>query len=193
MDCKKHKRRITSLTGMALLSAFALGQSNPPPIDPSKYELVEVVAVEGTASELYRKAERWFVDTFKDAQEVVHLKDTVTHTLVGKGYADFMVMAGKGITAAFLTKPFDYSMEVACKDGRYRVRVYDAHMKNQTAALPIALQDTCYQAFPSTSGGKNMRVIPVQVRDQYCVQAMGTIRPLIASLKAAMAKPKEDW
>ncbi len=152
-------------------------------------EKMEVVLTPGTASELFRKAERWMVDAFRDSKEAIDLRDSATHTLVAKGYRTLHFVVGKGITTTTATLPFTFTLEVMCKDGRYRSRIYNA----QYNTMPVELKDTCFVAEPAETGGKVLRNIPVQMRDQGCAQIMATVRELEASLKAAMLKPKDEW
>ena len=68
------------------------------------------------ASTLQAAARKWFVDTFKDAKEVIQMDDEATNTIVGKG----------------LSKPdpnfgLHYTIEVASKKGRARIRLYNVH------------------------------------------------------------------
>lgn len=173
----------STLAILAVLAMFpAVGQDN---------ELAEVVEVDSaSASDLYRRAERWFVDAFNDAQEVIQLRDTVTKTIVGKGSAILGWMTGSGLYVIAGTSRFEYSVEVSCKDGRYRLRVYDGSIER----TPIYLTDTCYAALPNTTGPKKTRNSPVEMRDQLCAGVMNTVQGLSTSLREAMlTKTKEDW
>lgn len=70
-----------------------------------------------------QNAKRWFVDTFKDAKEVIQLEDAATNTIVGKGsfkYKPTINNSSQGRVGSM-----QFSVEVGCKDGRYRVRFYD--------------------------------------------------------------------
>lgn len=67
-----------------------------------------------TADQLYRSARRWFVDAFKDAEEVIQLEDDSARTIVGKGWFNYHDMGRIWFT-----------VEVAAKAGRYRVRFYN--------------------------------------------------------------------
>jgi hypothetical protein len=175
------------ITASFLLMSFAsIAQGNE---GTAVLEKIEVVETPGTAAELYRKAERWMVDAFRDSKEAIDLRDTATHTLVAKGYRTLHYGVGKGITATYGTVPFTFTLEVSCKDGRYRSRIYNA----QYNTWPVELKDTCYVAGPLETGPKSSRMIAVEMRDQFCTQIMATVRDLQASLKAAMLKPKDDW
>lgn len=178
--------RYTITTFILLLSFASIAQVDG---RPSVVEKIEVVETAGTAAELYRKAERWMVDVFRDSKEAIELRDTTTHTIVAKGYRTLHYGVGKGVAAIHGTKGFKFTVEVSCKEGRYRSRIYNALYDD----FPVELKDTCYAAFPLETGPKASRMMPVELRDQFCTQIMATVRELEASLKAAMLKPKDDW
>lgn len=150
-------------------------------------ELIEVVEMPGTASELYRKAERWFVDTFNEAQEVIQLRDTTTHTLVGKG-AQALVFYTTGMAGISQPRSYTYTIEVQAKEGRYRYRLYDQLI----SGAPVQM-DSCCHTGCSYTGGKKMVENLSTAEKRMCEQLFAIRAALITSLKADMAKPKEDW
>lgn len=165
-----------ALTPIALL--IAAGSIAQP------FEYVEVVKVDSTrsAADLYRTAERWFVDTFKDAQEVIQLRDTITHTLVGKGsmYSSAQCYG-------------TYAVEVESRAGRYRIRVYDA----AAGGYPFGhIADSTFERMKveGVRGlGKKIYASALDTQRacyRHFEQHMASIAP---SLKAAMIKPKDDW
>lgn len=88
------------------------------------HELILVDSVAGvSADELYSRAKRWFADMYKDAQEVIQLDDAGNRTIMGKAVFTFTtdVLIGGGTRRGHVK----YSIEIACKDGRYRLRMYD--------------------------------------------------------------------
>jgi hypothetical protein len=157
------------------------------------FERVDVVNVDSTrsAAELYRTAERWFVDSFKDAQEVIQLRDTVTHTLIGKGAKAIPYVVTK---PAYASAPMAmrYSVEVSTKKGRYRMRIYDVtietveYLDNDTACLSSWAS---YTPKKYSNAHKNA----VKSQTDLCSAAKATLETLSVSLKAAMLKPKDDW
>ncbi|HNA32704.1 MAG TPA: DUF4468 domain-containing protein [Flavobacteriales bacterium] len=76
-----------------------------------------------TADDLYKAAKRWFVDAFRDAQEVIQLDDPATHMIVGKG--NFTYEAFIYVGSAVRHGVMRFSAEIAARNGRYRVRFYD--------------------------------------------------------------------
>ena len=173
----------TALTPIALLIA-ACSVAQP-------FERVEVVKVDSTrsAADLYRTSERWFVDTFKDAQEVIQLRDTTTHTLVGKGARSM----GEGAVLSF-------SLEVMTKAGRFRLRIYDVSLTSVGLVQSLAYYgepDTnCFRIVDAPLPDVYTPVMIEQMltmRKETCDRIRGILRNLESSLKAAMDKPKEDW
>lgn len=183
----------TTLTNLLFITtAFASAQS---------YERVEVVSVDSTqsAAELYRTAERWFVDTFKDAQEVVQLRDTVDKTLVGKGSV-VVHFSTTGMASISIPYVFAYTLEVQTKPGRFRYRLYDitAQSLDRTHGIipsePLR-DDTCCRGLGRCEymGGKKMAANLAAAERRMCAQIAAHREALITSLKAAMRKPQEDW
>jgi len=157
------------------------------------FEQIEVVEVPETAAELFRKAERWFVDTFKDASEVIQLRDSVTHTLVGKGERVTYFVSGKGLNTVTGQPVFRYSMEVQTKEGRYRVKVYDATIDGGYFGPDTCCLGPCEPVGEHRGLEKRVAVILEDKRKAICPQAKAEVTALLASLKGAMLKPKDDW
>ena len=174
-----------ALTPMALLIAvYSFAQP---------FERVEVVKVDSTrsAADLYRTAERWFVDMFKDPQEVIQLRDSVTHTIVGKG-ADRVPLIFTEPTYASSTMLMRYTVEVGSKNGRYRLRIYDVsiqdveYVENDSACLAT------WASYVPTKYNK-AHINMVKSHTNFCAQARSSLESLVSSLQAAMIKPKDDW
>ena len=113
----------------------AVGQEPASTTSPAPYQRIAVVELDTalTADEIYQRAKRWFVDAFKDADEVIKLDDPSSHTIVGKGqwpyHASIFVMS------AVRKGKMRFSIEVAAKERHYRVRFYD-YRHEGTFALP---------------------------------------------------------
>ena len=81
-------------------------------------KVIEVPAL--SSNELYTKAIEWFAVYYKDAQEVVQLKDEQNHKIIGKGAYAYSSGAGQG---ALIEGFLRYSVNVECRDGRTRVTI----------------------------------------------------------------------
>ncbi|MBK7483650.1 MAG: DUF4468 domain-containing protein [Flavobacteriales bacterium] len=82
------------------------------------YERTKVVEIDTvtTADVLRAKARKWFVDTFKDANEVIQMDDAATNTIVGKGLSKFNEYSR-----------VNYTIEVSARKGKVRIRIYAVH------------------------------------------------------------------
>jgi len=147
------------------------------------------------ASTLQAAARKWFVDTFKDANEVIQMDDEATNTIVGKG----------------LSKPdtnfgLHYTIEVAAKKGRARIRLYNVHHEGIGGTTvgttyqpylsygPLVDEPECYQIPKEKPSFINHRL-----------KRCGFIRPMVsgkidelvlsleAALRSAPSQPSDDW
>ena len=113
----------------ALVACFGLSARAQNP-----YERMKVVELDTTTSaEVLRGIVRgWFADSFKDANSVIQMDDPATNTIVGKGWSEF---GSNG--------RLHYTVEVQCKKGRVRVKVYDVKHEGAgfigygTGAVPV--------------------------------------------------------
>lgn len=154
------------------------------------YVREEVVTVEATnASELYRRAERWFVNSFRDANEAIQLRDSSAHMLIAKGMGR-AVYVTTGIAGISQDQWFTYSVEVECKESRYRARVYNA---THTAGAPIMDEPCCYGDCSYSTAGKKMRERLQEAHYRTCDQIMGDLNAILPSLKAAMLSKEPNW
>ena len=157
-------------------------------------ERVEVVTLDSTrsAKDIYRTAERWFVDKFRDAQEVIQLRDTVTNTLVGKGnHTAFLTITEPTYSSTpWLVK---FTIEVQAKDGRYRVRMYDV----SSSGSPIPNTECCMPECDVTKyEGKGVQKTMGMWMPSYvamCSDVKDALNGVFTSLHAAMTKAKDDW
>lgn len=103
------------------------------------YQRIAVVELDTALSqeEIYRRAKRWFVDSFRDAKEVIQLDDPTTFTVVGKGVWKFNaeIFVGSAVRKGYMR----FSLEIAAKEGRYRVRFYDYRHEGSTSATQYGL------------------------------------------------------
>lgn len=124
------------IPALAVILTPVLGQE-PARTDTAKpYERIVVVKVDSslTADELYPVAKRWFVDVFRDADEVIQIDDPQRHTIVGKG--NFTFIASILVASAVRKGIMRFSVEVIVKNGRYRVRFYDYRHEGTHAYSP---------------------------------------------------------
>ena len=68
---------------------------------------------------LKSKIEKWFAVTFKDSKEVIRLSND--ETIIGKGYIKGIINSGKYTVETI----YNLTIDVAIKDGRYKLEMYD--------------------------------------------------------------------
>lgn len=159
-----------------------------------------VVRVDSTTSAevLQARARRWFVDAFKDAGEVVHLDDPTSHTIVGKGISTLNEYAW-----------INFAIEVACKEGRYRCRIYDVKHEGRRAVYVngLLIDVPSYgQVFDDTACYIPQRgyLQGAQGAERDMLRNCEVLRPLLStrfddllsSLQKAMtatASPSDEW
>ncbi len=169
----------------------------PAMLHAQAYERIAVVNVDSMRSsrDIYGAAQRWFVDTFRDADEVIQLRDTVMHTIVGKGsfrYEPTILNSSQGRLGVMR-----FTIEVGCREGRYRVRLYDFVHEAVSGLGPI-LADSL-----QCGDGVSYRMMngkPTKFLGRVCIEEVwpqihATETALLGSLKAAMDKKDRpsDW
>lgn len=163
----------------ALAAAIAFGQ------DYTREQVVPTDSV--PASELYARAKRWFVDTYKDAGSVLEMEDPVTSTLVGNGSMPYS-------TSVFMNSvnragSIHYTIEVNCKDGRYRCAVRNVIHTSDWVWQIMSGEDCCPMYRMNTTKAHAAKVC----KDELMPQVDTYFTMLEASLKAAMTAPAKDW
>ena len=97
------------------------------PVVDGKYQFQEVVNVDNTITkdQLYKKAKAYFVDVFTGAKDAFQFEDAQEGKIVGKG--QLTVSDYKSVFPSVAVSKWDinYNTEIICKDGKYRVRIYD--------------------------------------------------------------------
>ena len=97
------------------------------PVVDGKYQFQEVVTVDNsiTKDQLYKKAKTYFVDVFTGAKDAFQYDDAQEGRIVGKGQLTVSDYKSIFPSVAVLKWDVNYNTEVICKDGKYRVRIYD--------------------------------------------------------------------
>ncbi len=157
-------------------------------------EYSEVVKVDSllVKDELFSRARSWFVDTFKDAKEVLQVSDRESGELQGNGLFKF----NYNVLMSFYSAEIDYKVSVTIKDGRYKARVYQFNNPQNTIGIntvngygeitPIFIDKNSMAN--GTFNKKSYEKLLPEI-DTYS-------KALLLSLKAYMNKPttkEEDW
>jgi hypothetical protein len=97
------------------------------PVVDGKYQFQEVVTVDNsiTKDQLYKKAKAYFVDVFTGAKDAFQYDDVQEGKIVGKGQLTVSDYKSFFPSVAVLKWDVNYNTEIICKDGKYRVRIYD--------------------------------------------------------------------
>ena len=82
-------------------------------------------------SDLYKNAKQWFVDTFNNSKFVIQSEDKEEGKIVGKGiiYATHKALIGASQLSTTIT------IQVECKDDRYRYKIYDMSLESETIGI----------------------------------------------------------
>ncbi|MBX2969410.1 MAG: DUF4468 domain-containing protein [Cyclobacteriaceae bacterium] len=88
------------------------------PLQDGVVTYTKVVQVEGvTKDELYLRAKKWFVTTYKSAKDVIQLDDKESGTIVGKGNFRITYYAREPL--------IDHTISISVKDGRFKYEIKD--------------------------------------------------------------------
>ena len=157
------------------------------PVD-NESKLISFTAVKEikgvSASELYKRAFKWFNTFYKNPTDVIRSADSVEGKIVGK--ARFMIYSDLKASPKIEGGLEMYTITVSARDGRYKYEITSINWK-QNSYYPIERwQDT---KSPSYS----------KVYDSYLIQTNDYVNDLITKLTAAMSLPstvkstKDNW
>ncbi len=88
-----------------------------------KIHYQEVVEVEGTQNELYRRAQKWLHTFFRNASSVIKRLDEENGMIEGRRQIKVITLDKRGREQAAGT--IKYTFRIESKDGKYRVRLFD--------------------------------------------------------------------
>jgi hypothetical protein len=127
------KKLIVSLLLTASLTGF--GQKKLLDVLPLNNGVVfysEVIEVDSIRKdELYKRAKRWFVEAYKDANKVIQLDDKESGEIIGKGSFDAIwnatFVASHKVNVA-------HTLKIKVKDGKYRYEITDFRVRYVTSS-----------------------------------------------------------
>ena len=157
---------------------------NLPFTPEGKLMMEEVVTQSGSADELYSRAKLFFAETFKSANEVIQMDDPDSHTLVGKGYSQLLIVYYGEMTQVRMY----YTAKIQTKEGRYRYNIYDIYFQsggNDTYPETVFLKQNMY-----TKKGKEKKI-----ERQYYNQTQARLLSLTSSIRTLLRSPvnSSDW
>jgi hypothetical protein len=153
------------LLALLLVSFKVFSQESILPIDSTtgKITYSEVIKVDSVlATELFVRANIWFVNNFNSAKNVIQLSDKEAGVVIGKG--NFPVTCNNPNRSAFnvfIQGTVDFTLEIQTRDGRYKYSITDISFKG-LAGNPYDLFSDVY---PTTTPFKkqfNMRWLEVK-------------------------------
>jgi len=101
------------------------------------YETVkEIPGVSKT--KIFGASKKWMADSFKSANHVIQSEDEPTGQIIGKGKTMITYVKKGALFGAGYN--LEFTIQVDCKDGKYRIRIYD--IKKINAAVGIISEDT---------------------------------------------------
>ena len=167
-----------------LWSSHLFSQEVPEiPIIDGIVEYSEVIESNGTKSELYSNAKTWAANFFRSAKDAISLDDSENGRLIAKynSYPSFSYLGQKR------TAEVRMSIQVDCKDGRYRyiVRVLD-YYHNKTPQDIGELMDLADGKKKSLTNNKGYA-------KKQLTGIIGSVNTLITSLKYGMNSKDNDF
>lgn len=109
------------LSNMAFAQKDTTGLNIPVKDGAVVYEQVYQVPNKSKA-DLYKNAKQWFVDYFKSSKDVIQNEDKEDGKIVGKG---ILLIPFKGALGSSVIYDDKLSIQVDCKDSKYRIRIYE--------------------------------------------------------------------
>jgi hypothetical protein len=106
------------LAVLALFSCVSMGETLTEPL--SYNEVVDIAGV--SSSDLFTKANMWFVDAFKNADSVIQFSDRDSGTIKGKYVSDLVL---SNVQQYLITT----TITVEVKDEKYRILFTDPNYK----------------------------------------------------------------
>lgn len=91
------------------------------------YERI-VEAPNKSKADLYKNAKQWFVDYFKSSKDVIQNEDKEDGKIVGKGILPIPFKGAMGMNVVYDDK---LTIQVDCKDNKYRLRIYEQTLSSQ--------------------------------------------------------------
>ena len=140
------------------------------PLKDGVVTYTNVISIDGVnKDELYSRAKKWFVTTYKSANDVIQLDDKENGEIVGKGNFNITYYA---------RDPFiNHAITISVKDGRFKYLITDlTYSDKQGDKFPI-------EAFPKGWAGKKKLYETIDRE----------INLLIASIEKAMKSKADEW
>jgi hypothetical protein len=140
------------------------------PLKDGVVTYTNVIQVDGAnKEELYSRAKKWFVTTFKSANDVIQLDDKENGEIVGKGNFNITYYARNPI--------INHTITISVKDGRFKYTITDL------VYTDIQGDKFAIENFPKSWAGKKKLYETV---DRELTQ-------LISSIEKSMKSKADEW
>lgn len=172
---------------LGLVFCVARAQDANLPIDPKtnliSYSEVVVLTDSAAKNELFSRAKSCFAHLFKSSQKVIQNEDKEAGTIIGKGTIKAYARA---LGADFDGGYVNFTITIACKDGRYKYILSDFVHEGTGSKMPSGgnLENTS----ASTWTNRQWNHMKSQID--------ADIKSMISKIKSEMNKPSpqnEDW
>ncbi|HEY4323905.1 MAG TPA: DUF4468 domain-containing protein [Mucilaginibacter sp.] len=165
------------------------------PVVDGAHQFQEIVKVDTTfkKDQLYKNAKAYFMNVFTGAKDAFQYDDKKEGKIVGKGFVQVSDIKRVFPAVAVLKWDVYYNLEVTCKDGKYRYRLYDivitkeAHVSENTFRNVHLTIDDAYGNIPKQRG--SYKTLYPKVINKLIAE----LETNITGLKENMAKKKVDY
>lgn len=143
----------------------------------------EVIQADSVAKdELYSRANKWFVESFKDANSVLQITDKEAGQLVGKGNIPY---APTGMGSQDVKGAINFLITVTVKEGRYKYEFQDfTHSGSAYSFGNITIEEKPLTKIPNYY---------LKYWEDAKNQTQLRAKALIDSLNDSMSKSQNDW
>ncbi|MCM1141783.1 MAG: DUF4468 domain-containing protein [Muribaculum sp.] len=143
------------------------------------------------AAQIYNNLKTWFANNMRSANNVIQLDDPSNNHIIGKANFDFKV---NNMTWSHLTGVINFTIDVAARDGRFRVKLYGFNHESFSNGWT---EGPVYWGGPNpdVKGMRKKQNSEMQKRAApLCFEKISTI---ISSMTEAMTNPSsavdDDW
>jgi hypothetical protein len=194
-------KRLLFIAVIALVSISAKGQKGSSispdtiPVINGNYQFQEIVNVDNAfkKDQLYKNAKIYFMDVFMGAKDAFQYDDKQEARIIGKGFLTVDDYKSVFPGVAVLKWDVYYNTEIVCKDGKYRIRVYDivitkeAHVaENNYRNVHLTIKDA-YDAIPKQRGPYK------ELYTKVINKMISEFKANISTLKENMVKKQPDY
>lgn len=167
-------KKLILTIGVLFITGICLAQDtllNKLPIKNGGLVYEKVVEMPGKSKiDLYNNAKQWFVDYFKSSKDVIQNEDKEQGRITGKGIALIPFKGGLGTTFMY---DQHMTIQVDCKDGKYRYRVYDIYVNSPVVATRYGINQA--KAMDSELIGKVNGTGKCQFSKKQCARLLESI------------------